>query len=214
MENEVDYKFKVTGNYEIRIVRYITIHPESDWISYDTTNVQYIRFLSIEHAQEICHMLCLKEYEIIEYNEKDEDHYGSYKTVYRTPLIQQAVDAKEKQIEARNLQNQLTRLENRKKLESIPKREIIKSFTNGGDLLRLVKEGKDKVYCHYTFIADKVEREFYLSHYVTRGTNRFRKKVLLEDLSRWNITEEEKSELILMFDSLRKYQNELNNMVI
>lgn len=214
METNVDYKYKVEGNYEIRIVQRITIHPEADWISYDTTNVQYIRFLSIEHAQSICSSLGIKEYEIVEFDEKDEDHFNRNTVVYRTPLYQQAVDALEKQREAKNLQNKLIRLENRKKFESIPKREIIKSFGNGYDLLQLVVEGKDKIYCHYSFIKEKYEREFYLSHYITRGTKRFRRKLLIEDLSRWDITGEEANELIAIFDTLWTRQKELNNMII
>ena len=214
MENNVDYRFKVTGNFEIRIVRYITIHPESDWINYDTANIQYMRFISIEHAKIVCESVGIQEYEVLEFNEKDEDHFGSGKTVYRTLLFQQAIDAKEKEQEARDLKIKLIKLENRKKLEDIPKREIIKSFSNGYTLLRSVNEGKDKIYCHYTFIKDKYEREFYPSHYVTRGTNRFRRKLILEDLSRWGITGEEADELISIFDSLRTRQNELNNMII
>ena len=212
--DRVDYRYGASGRFEIRIVRYITIHLDSNWISYDTANVQYIRFQSIEQAQQICEMLGIQEYEIEEYPVADDDHIGHGKTAYRTPLAQQAINALQKQYEERQLRDKLIRLENNKKLESIPNRETIKTFSNGMSLLRLVNTGKNKVYCHYQFINDNYERELYLSHYITKGTSRFLKKKFTEDLSRLQITEEEINDLINSFDSLRKYSSELNSMLI
>lgn len=222
MEPEVNYKYKPLGRYEIRVVRNIIISKEGayPWIHYDTANVQYLRFKTIEQAQSICFTLGIKEYEVEEYSSEDDDHMSSHsKTVYRTPIAQQAIDALLKKEEQRKLEDQLTRLENRQKLIEIPHYEVLKTFSTGHQFVRTVStsEKQDKVFTELLLMGESEEKpvsSFWLDRYVTRGTHRFRKKKFVEDLVYYKIPEKEAIEFAQDFETIKKRQQELNNMKI